>query len=272
MTYLKQTQQQLAFVFPNALTLPGSEFDEQAIHDNYMNLMADLEDESLSKAILCLFAWGYYGSNKTSRGGKGIIVKVKGENLDLTEKLDIKKETKDKNNPELLTASKLARVGVGYAYSHGGSERHKASPVWKKCPPWKTEPDRRFLQIHGHLIPLRIQGLSDQDKLACIAINATMHFASSKGDYRVSAMKRISSVCRLAGVGEGDVSKYISANINTSTIGGPMGEISVYLNTLLPKPVAENPQSESDQSKVIRDRIASDLKKLEEELAKSPKK
>jgi hypothetical protein len=269
MSFLQQNEEELAFVFPDDIELPGSDLDESKILRTYLDRITPaVADPSVHKAILCLFSWGYYGSNKTAKGGKGIMIKINGEKLDLSETLNISKEAKGSNNPEVLTASKLARIGVGYAYKQSENPRHKASPVWKKCPPWKREKDKRFLQIHGHLIPLRIPDMGPDEKVACIAINAVMQFSSSRGEYRESAMKRISTVCRLTSVAEGAVSEYIKTNINTGTIGGPAGEISIFMNTLLPKNVTETATSDSGPRNLLIAKLNEEKKKLEDELAK----
>jgi hypothetical protein len=250
MAFLEQGDKELDFKYPEGLDFPGSSLNEVAIHAKYMEKMQEhVANENMRKAILCLFAWGYYGANKLSTNSKGIVVKIDGEDKNLSIILDLKKEKQGENNPAILTASKLARIGVGYALKQGGIERHRASPVWKKCPPWKNEDEKIYLQIHGHLIPLRFPKMRMKEKVACIAINAAMQFVSSQGDFRESAMKRISAVCRVASIPESSVSDHIKKTIGATTLGGPTGVISGYLTSLLYKGKAQSSKGDGKGNK-----------------------
>jgi hypothetical protein len=252
MAFLEQEEKELSFVYPDGLGFPGSTLNEVAIHAKYIEKISEhVADENMQKAILCLFAWGYYGANKLSANSKGIVVKIEGEERNLSVILDLKKEKQGENDPAILTASKLARIGVGYAFRQGGIEKHRASPVWKKCPSWRNENEKIYLQIHGHLIPLRFPKMKMKDKVACIAINAAMQFVSAKGEFRDSAMKRISAVCRVANIPESSVSDHIKKTIGATIIGGPTGVINSYLTSLLYKEKEKSPKKgkKSDKKK-----------------------
>lgn len=279
MAFLQQNEEDLNFEYPEELELPGSSLNEVEIFNNYIErISGEVEDANMRKAILCLFAWGYYGANKLN-SGKGVIVKIKGVEKNLSNILGIQKEKEGENNPLILTASKLARIGLGYAYKQSANSKHKSSPVWKKCPLWKNEDDKKYLQIHGHLIPLRFPNLTVNEKIACLAVNATMQFASSKGEYRESTMKRVSSVCRLSGIPESSVSKYIKKTIGISFIGGSIGLINSYLTGLLPKrektktpKKTENRKKRTAKAERIREgkrKISSDEEDLDYETEES---
>jgi len=189
--------------------------------------------QEFGACVLTHAAYGYWGANKT----KEILFNFLGKDVNIVELFDLKQGTSQPDsitkNPEILTMSKLARIGILHAWNHRESVIATMSPVRNKCGFWTNKEHHKYVQIHGIFLPLRL-AMTPEEKVACLGINFDFKYRLSPDFIRERLFKVFSTVLIRSGVDFAAVKAVMEAN--TGAIGSASG-VEEYFVAKFPKAV-----------------------------------
>jgi len=226
--------------------------EEEETDDQRIKRMAkaskDPRIDAAVASVLCFFAYGYWGANKTrdDKGRGGIVMKIRGKKYNLTDHLNLDKmdQSAKTQNSKKLTASRIARIAVLCAFHNRGKRVALKSPLRKRLTGLTDEGKEAaylYLQIHGYLLPLKLTNMKPEEKIACLGINFYVHYTHTIKEVREGVLNKFQNVMTLSNVDAHKVIAWIKANRGTAT-GMMNDDLKTFLKSL---------EAESDISQAV---------------------